>query len=162
MVKLNLEDKIRQLALPIVESKSLEIWGIEIEKGKRTLVRIYIDCSLDLCTEIARQLSLAIDANDIFPDHSVLEVSSPGLSRRFFKLSQMQNYINDTIEAKAIINDKRFNYKGILKQVNDKSFILSVNSEDIEINWINVLRVKRVHIFEMPVKPGKKQVRRNK
>jgi len=79
-------EKIRELALPLIESEGMEIVDIECLKMKyRWLVRIYIDkeggVTVDDCAEISRQAGDILDVYDVLPGSYTLEVSSPGLDR---------------------------------------------------------------------------------
>ncbi len=145
MAKPELLETLQNLAQPIVTSKGLEIWGIELLSGTRPLVRVYIEsahvdtgeeadtaqdmralsASVDECAEISRMLGLAMDVEDIFTSDYILEVSTPGFSRLFFHLSQLRGYEGDTLEVSLMDFLKdcpaplqgRKKIKGILKHV---------------------------------------------
>ena len=61
------------------------------------IVRVYIDSSsgvnVDDCANISRQISSLLDVEGFLPERYVLEVSSPGLDRKFFEISQYSAYI---------------------------------------------------------------------
>jgi ribosome maturation factor RimP len=84
---------LADLAAPLAASIGLELWGIELVFGGRTLARIFVDSengvSIDQCAELSRLLGLSLDVEDIIPGAYVLEVSSPGLERTFFTGSQL-------------------------------------------------------------------------
>jgi len=81
------EEKLRQLAEPVLESYGMELVHLECLKMKsRWLVRFYIDrseggVSLDDCALISNQLGDLLDVHDVPPGPYTLEVSSPGLDR---------------------------------------------------------------------------------
>ncbi len=206
MVKPALIEILHDLARPIVHSKGLEIWGIDLIQGSRPIVRVYVDLalsslngmdnkSLDLnennlthasadtslemqnisatisqCAEISRRLGLSMEVEEIFSSAYVLEVSTPGFSRIFFRLEQMQAYMGDTIEVS--LNDflpqspeslqGRKKFKGILESVNVDENIFNLTIEDkkstqiVTLPWDFVRKASRVHIFVTPEKPGKK------
>lgn len=132
-----------------------------------------ISASIDQCEAISRQLGLALDVEDCFGDAWVLEVSSPGLNRKFFELEQMRPFIGDIVEAtlRVPLADEVFAnrkvFRGILTSVDETSYTLEPCSVDSEghihkdnlppcrIEWDNTRSAERMHIFEAPQKPRK-------
>ena len=127
MTDADLKDAVIRLAQPVVASLGLMIWGVEILRAGRTVVRLFVDipegegattvtkdtptdtaeidtaplsASLDQCEEISRHLGLALEVEDIFPEAYMLEVSTPGLTRCFFQLEQMRPYLGSVVEAR--------------------------------------------------------------
>ncbi len=87
---------------PIVEGLGYECVGIEYNSHPRHgLLRIYIDTAegvlLEDCTKVSHQISGMLDVEDPISDNYELEVSSPGADRPFFKLSQFEQFIGDTV-----------------------------------------------------------------
>ncbi len=147
MAKPELLEILHTLAEPIVSSKELEIWGIELLQGTRPLVRVYVEkpyveegdkaepheqdmralsATVEECAEISRMLGLAMEVEDIFSSAYILEVSTPGFSRMFFELAQMRGYEGDTIEVSLMdflhncpeqLHGRK-KLKGILKHIN--------------------------------------------
>jgi len=86
MVQRAYEDRIRELAEPVVEAEGMELILVECLRMKSLwMVRLYLDkeggATLDDCAEISNQLGDILDVNDIPPGQYTLEVSSPGLDR---------------------------------------------------------------------------------
>ena len=80
------EEKIRQLAEPLLAEEGMEIVLVECLRMKsRWLVRLYIDkeggVTLNDCSAISHQLGDILDVHDIPRGSYTLEVSSPGLDR---------------------------------------------------------------------------------
>jgi len=80
------EEKIRELAEPVLEAEGMELVLAECLKMKtRWTVRLYLDkeggITLDDCAAVSNQLGDILDINDIPPGQYTLEVSSPGLER---------------------------------------------------------------------------------
>ncbi len=80
-------EQVRQLLNPILESMGLSLWDLEFHKqGPQWLLRIFIDresggVTLSDCETVSRDLSAALDVEDIISHAYTLEVSSPGLDR---------------------------------------------------------------------------------
>ncbi|MCR4666308.1 MAG: ribosome maturation factor RimP [Desulfovibrio sp.] len=183
-------ETIRALALPVVQAAGLDLWGIELQQSRRTVVRLFIDGStgggleeeqalhatLDQCAEISRLLGLALEVEDLFPDAWVLEVSTPGLSRTFFTLEQMKAYVGDVVDirlAKASPDaSSRKSWRGVLKEVTEDAFILKpclisesdviepLAEDEVRFLWKDVRKARRVALFPKAVKPGKGPARK--
>lgn len=140
---------IRELAAPVITSFGLNIWGIELVAGGRTVVRIYVDApdsgekdsetgengvfegvSVDQCAEISRMLGLALEVDEVFSDAWVLEISSPGMDRLFFEPAQLIPYKGREIDV--TLTDPhpdipgRRKFKGQLIDVSDNAFTMEV------------------------------------
>lgn len=126
----DLKAAVTRLAAPVVTSLGLVIWGVEVLRAGRTVVRLFVDvpspggapcpidlpartdgdeqdmaalsASLDQCEEISRHLGLALEVEDVVPEAYVLEVSTPGLTRLFFCLAQMRPYLGSVVEARLL------------------------------------------------------------
>lgn len=127
-----LESTATRLAEPLARALGLALWGVEVIRGGRTTVRVFVDrprsdagasgaagsgparaddgaptqamepgsASIGQCEELSRQLGLALDVEDCIPEAWVLEVSSPGLDRRFFTLDQLRAHAGDLAEVR--------------------------------------------------------------
>jgi ribosome maturation factor RimP len=85
-LKDDINEKIRAIALPIVESMKLELVEVEYKRtGKNAILRLFIDreggVTLDDCANFSHELSLLLDVEDVIPCEYTFEVSSPGLDR---------------------------------------------------------------------------------
>ncbi len=81
---MDLQHKIEELSAPLLHLIDAFIVDIQIvpsEKGK--VVQLYIDTDTGItigqCSELSRQLSDALELQNVFPSSYILEVSSPGL-----------------------------------------------------------------------------------
>lgn len=173
---------VENLAMPLVEAQGLEIWGLEIVPGPVLRICLYVDrhdgevsdgsATIDQCESISRQLGLALDVEDCIDQSWELEVSSPGLNRRFFTLEQMRPYLGDVVEARLsapLPGGDRKAWRGRLKSVEPQGFVLepcSVAADGVVVMeavpaallpWRDVIRARREHIFAMPEKPGKQK-----
>lgn len=198
----SLEETVTRLVTPLVHAQGLELWGVEILPGGRSTVRVFVDlpraaaaaegapeagavasdpaeagsASIGQCEEISRQLGLAMDVEDCMPEAWVLEVSSPGLDRRFFTLDQLRPYVGDLLEVRlaapvAAAGENgaapRLRWRGRLLAVDAEGFTLEpcALSPDGEVRpegqpparlpWTEVRRAARIPVFQKPVKPGK-------
>lgn len=121
------------------------------------------------CEAISRQLGLALDVEDIFPGAWTLEVSTPGLDRRFFRAEQLTAHLGDMLEVwldEALPGTTRRHWRGRLLACDASSLTLEPGSiaedgeilpegEPVRLAWGGVRKAKRVPIFKKPGKPGK-------
>ena len=128
---------LQDLIAPAVNACDVELWGIDfVPQGKRSLLRIYIDRSIDAnaepvinedgeeelgrgigvqdCVRVTQQVGAILDVHDPISGEYALEVSSPGWDRPFFQLNQMQDYIGQQIALRlisAVENRRKFQAK---------------------------------------------------
>lgn len=71
---------------PDFTERRIHLHSIKTAKGKRSLLRVYIDkeggVSIDDCTYTHRELSVLLDIEDIIDSSYVLEISSPGIGNK--------------------------------------------------------------------------------
>jgi len=88
-------EQVTRTVEPILEESALELVDIEFQpSGKRWLLRIYIDkeggVSIADCERASKEISLLLDVENIIDHPYVLEVSSPGLTRRLRKKADFE------------------------------------------------------------------------
>jgi len=110
--------------------------------------------SIAQCAHISRMIGLALEVEDTFADAWVLEVSSPGLERGFYQLSQLSSYLGHpvdiTLEDAHPEHENRRKFRGTLKSVEDSSFTLVLDAPlDMlcSISWDGVKKAHLIHIF---------------
>ena len=129
-----------------------------------------LSVSIDQCAEISRMVGLALEVEDVFSAAYVLEVSSPGLSRVFFRPDQLLPYVGDEVEAALYEAHPdwpgRRKFRGTLTAVDGDMLTLRVTAPqaggespqaDVRIFWSDVRRAERIHTFSMPEKPGRRK-----
>jgi ribosome maturation factor RimP len=101
-------EQIRQLLDPILASLGLDLWDLEFQKqGPKWLLRVYIDreigggVTLKDCETVSRDLSAALDVEDIIPHAYTLEVSSPGLDRTLAKPEHFVRFTGSAVRIKT-------------------------------------------------------------
>jgi ribosome maturation factor RimP len=100
-------EQVRQLLDPILESMGLSLWDLEFHKqGPQWLLRIFIDresggVTLSDCETVSRDLSTALDVEDIILHAYALEVSSPGLDRTLSKPEHFVRFTGSMVRMKT-------------------------------------------------------------
>ena len=90
----------------IVASEGLELVHLEYRRQDRTyLLRIDIDkeggVNLDDCQLVSQQVSAWLEVEDPVPGEYELQVSSPGLDRKFYRDSDYQKFIGRLVRVKT-------------------------------------------------------------
>ena len=94
--------KLRKIALPIVEKNNCELYHLEyIKEAGENYLRIYIDSSsgisLEDCEKTSRGISEILDVEDPITDSYCLEVSSPGIERILYDDNHLKKYIGQNV-----------------------------------------------------------------
>ena len=108
------DEKLKDIIKPAVESVGYTLWGIEyVSRNSSDLLRVYIDHEngilIEDCEKASHQVSAVLDVEEPISNAYSLEVSSPGLDRRFFEIEQYTDYINQGLDIKlwAPVNNLR-------------------------------------------------------
>lgn len=101
-----LADNVGQQIQRIVESEGLELVHIDYHRqGGGFLLRIDIDkeggVTVDDCSLVSQQVSTWLDVEDPIPGEYELQVSSPGLDRKFYKLSDYEKFVGRLVRVKT-------------------------------------------------------------
>ena len=98
----NVEKEIEK----IVSSEGLELVHIDYRRqGRGFLLRVDIDkeggVNLDDCQNISQQVSAMLDVEDVIPSEYELQVSSPGLDRKFYRDSDYRKFLGRLVRVKT-------------------------------------------------------------
>ena len=101
-----LPEKVASEIEKIVASEGLELVHVDYRRQGRTyLLRIDIDreggVTLDDCQLVSHQVSAWLDVEDPVPGEYELQVSSPGLDRKFYRDSDYQKFIGRLVRVKT-------------------------------------------------------------
>jgi len=101
-----LPERVEQQIEKIVSSEGLELVHIEYRKqGRGFLLRVDIDkeggVNLEDCTLVSHQISTYLDVDDVVPAEFELQVSSPGLDRKFYKPSDYARFTGRLVRVKT-------------------------------------------------------------
>jgi ribosome maturation factor RimP len=121
-------EQIRRLLEPILEAMGLTLWEIEFQRqGPKWLLRVSIDresggVTLNDCETVSRDLSAALDVEDIITLAYTLEVSSPGLDRTLSSPEHFVRFTGSTVRIKTYqpINGQKVFCGTLLGMVEDR------------------------------------------
>ena len=146
------EENLFQAINEMIEKKDMRVVNINIGGlTKIPNIQIIIDSaqgiSLDDCAFVSKVTNDLITVNDYFDNDYNLEVSSPGINRQLFSVSDFILYKKSIVKVKlkkAINNQK--NYLGMIKDINGQNIIISVDGEEVNIDFKNI---KKANIKEI-------------
>ena len=137
-------EEIEKIIIPVINRNNCFLWGIEILRGKKnTTLRIFIDSDsgvdINDCENISKDLNYEPSLDLIFGDDYVLEVSTPGIDRKFFDIEQLKDYIGEdlSLKSKKILEGKR-NFTGTLLNCDLDKFSLKTKDKIIEFNFDDI------------------------
>jgi len=160
MAKVDLESRLAPLVKTQTDALGLTLWGLEAPAGSgRQMVRVFVEGSgedeqgvdVDSLAKLSRALSVALDVEDVVPGAYTLEVSSPGLERRFFAPRQLPRYLGRTVTARLddpepISGRRKFTGK-LTRAEDDRLEILDDDGQEWELAWNDIKRLHLVHEF---------------
>jgi ribosome maturation factor RimP len=131
----SLVDALEDLCRPVVEGLGYQFWGLQFApKAKQSLIRVFIDLpegiSVDDCAIVSHQVAGVLEVEDILQGGYSLEVSSPGLDRLLFKLSQYRPYCGSLITLQMSSSAS-----GLPKKMKAKLLGVDEVKESISIEW---------------------------
>jgi ribosome maturation factor RimP len=107
-------DALLKMLEPAVTAAGMELWGVEFQpSGRHSVLRLYIDSArgvtIDDCEAVSHQVSAVLDVEDPIAGEYHLEVSSPGLDRPLFNISQCERYVGHEMKVRlrAAMEGKR-------------------------------------------------------
>ena len=131
-----------------IESFGCSLWGIEIIGSSHSpLLRIYIDkeegVTLEDCEKVNKHVYQLLLDNEYFHENGSIEVSSPGVDRKFFKIEQYAKFVGEQLKVRFKEEDKSITKKGELLDVENKEIILCSGNEK---NYIKFNDIERANL----------------
>lgn len=147
------EQKVYDIALPIVEKTGLSVWDVEYKKeGSDYYLRVFVDkeggVAIDDCETVSRELSDKLDELDPIDGAYILEVCSAGLDRLLKRESDFLMFLEHDVDVKLyapIGGEKEF--CATLKDYRDGAVVLLKDDEELLITLDKVASVRLAVIF---------------
>jgi ribosome maturation factor RimP len=131
-----MSEQIEEMIEPVVNGLGCQLWGVEkLSQGKYSVLKIYIDAEkgidVDDCARVSRQVSALLEVEEPFKGDYTLEVSSPGLDRRLFKLDQFETYKGAQVKLSLRRPyEGRRRFTGILCGIEERDVVLRSDSNE--------------------------------
>ncbi|MEO8072419.1 MAG: ribosome maturation factor RimP [Acidobacteriota bacterium] len=128
-MKHSIEGKVREIAVQATKENGLEFVHTEVAGTKRNLtIRVFIDkeggVTHEDCALVSREIGAVLDEQDTVELSYTLEVSSPGLERGLYSLSDFEKfagYLAKVKTEKAIDGQK--NFRGRIVGIEDENVV---------------------------------------
>ena len=126
-----IERKASELADRIARREGFELFSLEyIAGGRSSTLRVTLDhedgVTVEDCAGISRQLSVALDVEDIVPREYRLEVSSPGIDRALTGASDFMRFDGHRVRIKTRESFRgRKEFCGLLEGVRDQRVVVA-------------------------------------
>jgi len=140
---------IKEVLEDDIERLGCKVWGLELfgRRSNQTL-RIYIDknegISVEDCEKVSKHVSKVLDAENDFSENYMLEVSSPGLDRKFFYKEQYKEYLNESLKVTFFDTQNKKTVTGRLEGADDNSIKLELNDEIKEIAFSSIIQANLI------------------
>ena len=145
-------DDFKNIIEPVINRNNCLLWGIEILRGKKkNTLRVFIDSNNNVdindCESISRDLNYEPQIDLNLGEDYILEVSTPGIDRKFFDIKQLKDYVGQELDIKTkSIHEGRRKFIGKLIESDDSklTIVKSDNSEEIAFKFsdIDLCRLK--------------------
>jgi ribosome maturation factor RimP len=138
-------EEIENIINPVVSSHGCQLWGIDLLRGKkRPTIRVYIDAiagaTIDDCEKVAKDLNYELAVNDTFIDQDyILEVSTPGIDRKFFKAEQLTSFVEKefNLKLRESVNGKK-TLTARLLNVENNEILFNYGDEELNLNFLDI------------------------
>lgn len=132
--KQNIEQKVRELASPLLAVEGLELVDVEyVREREGFILRMFIDkpggVGLEDCTLASHTVDTVLDVEDFIPNEYNLEVSSPGLNRPLTRAEHFIKAVGKKVKVKTfgpLFEPPRKNFTGLLKAADAEKVIVEV------------------------------------
>ncbi|MBM7333143.1 ribosome maturation factor RimP [Alcanivorax marinus] len=140
-------EQLKELLAPLVEDLGYTLWGIQYLQGRGAVLRLFIDhedgITVDDCARVSNEVSGLLDVEDPIPGEYNLEVSSPGLDRPLFELSQFDRYQGEDVQLTLLapVAGKR-KLTATLVAVDGDTLVVTLDGDTLRIPYSQVDRAR--------------------
>ena len=136
---------IKEVIEKDIERLGCKVWGLELfGRHSNQTLRIFIDnkegISVEDCELVSKHVSKVLDTENDFSENYLLEVSSPGLDRKFFYKEQYKEFLKENLKVTFFDDVNKKTIKGQLEEVDEISIKLEVKDEIQEIPFSSIIK----------------------
>lgn len=148
---MDLSNRVKDIVHPLAEELGLDVIEICLSRrGKAIVIEIIVDfpkggVSLGECTQLNRNVSEALEGEDIIADEYIVEVSSPGLDRPLKTEKDFIRTMGRTIRfyLKEKINNK-LEVQGVVVSADDKGLEIKIKDETVHILYEQISKAIQI------------------
>ena len=136
---------IKEVIEKDIERLGCKVWGLELfGRHSNQTLRIYIDnkegISVEDCELVSKHVSKVLDTENDFSENYLLEVSSPGLDRKFFYKEQYKEFLKENLKVTFFDDLNKKTIKGQLEEVDEISIKLEIKDGIQEIPFSSIIK----------------------
>jgi ribosome maturation factor RimP len=158
-------DRVRELVLPILAERQLELYDIEMAGP---VLRVVVDSGgertggldMNVVAEATRAVSRLLDDEDPISGHYTLEVTSPGLERTLRTPLHFARAVGEMVKVKTVADaDGERRAEGVIAEVDDEGIVLRTDDDPAEgptgrrIRYDDIVRARTVFEWGPTPKP---------
>ena len=135
------KEHIETLIRKDIKALGCDIWGLElIGSITNPTLRVFIDNDKGItvrdCEKVSKHISKVIESDELYSNSLILEVSSPGIDRKFFNKEKYINYLGRMIKVRYRNEQMEYkSVKGFLRGVSKEAIVIEVNNEESFISF---------------------------
>ncbi|MCL1789052.1 MAG: ribosome assembly cofactor RimP [Oscillospiraceae bacterium] len=148
-----IEDRARRIAEPFLEKNNCLLWDVLFEKeGAMHYLKILFDdnngaLDMDKCERLTPPLNKLLDAEEFIKQVDIVEIGSPGLTRRLRRKEHFDFCKNKNIRVmKRLENGKTEFVSGVLTGYDTENKSITLNGEE----KMNLKKCIRITLEEQP------------
>ena len=131
-----IEERAREAVMPVIEKSGLKLWDVCFEKeGAMWYLRILVNkeggMDSDECEDISRPINEIIDKQDFIKSIDILEVGSPGLTKKLRKPEHFRACTGEPIRiTKRDAKGKEYSIYGKLAAYDESTNVITLEDEN--------------------------------
>ena len=142
--------RVEHLVAPLLEAAGMRLYDLELAGGVlRVLVERDGGADIDALSDVARQLSRALDEHDPIEGHYTLEVSTPGLERPLRTATHFRGALGSEVKVKTkpgADGDRRVD--GTVTQADDDTVtVTSADGSARTLRYDDIERARTVFVW---------------
>ena len=131
-----IEEQARAAALPLLEQSGCQLWDVCFEKeGAMWYLRVLFDredgVDSDSCEEISRPINELFDKQPFIRQVDILEIGTPGLSRRLRKPEHFREWLGEQVRAQVKTEKGETYITGTLDSYDEEKNEITVGGETV-------------------------------
>ena len=131
-----IEQQATEAALPLLQQAGCDLWDVCFEKeGAMWYLRVLFDrdggVDSDSCEEISRPINELFDKQDFIQQVDILEIGTPGISRRLRKPEHFKAWLGQRVRAQMKTEKGETYVMGTLDDYNEEKSEITVNGETV-------------------------------
>jgi ribosome maturation factor RimP len=159
---MKLESTVQAQLAAMVADEGLELLATEVAgSGAKTVLRLIVDgpdgVNLDRCAQISRQASALLDVEEPISHRYTLEVSSPGLDRKFYSRDDYDRFIGRRVKIRMApsYREHRTTIGELLGTSDDMIRVLADSGEEVQLPVDQVFEARLEIDWNSIMKEGK-------